>query len=319
MKIGDSPTKGESSSVFAVERVMATPSAVEIPQLARANYHEWALVMQVSLEALELWDAVEGESEDRAKDRRALATIIRGVPKEMKAGLVQKKFAKEAWEAVKKICAGDDRMKDASIQRLMKQFESMAFRNGESVADFAVRINGLVTSLRELGEEMQDSRVVKKVLRVVPKKLRQVAVTVEMFGNLNTMSMEELVGRLQVAEDADAEEHEASNGDNTGQLLLTHEQWASRQRQHGKERAPGGGARGGGGREKGGRSGGREDGSDDDDGASSVRSGASGRRRSSGKGRCFNCGVRGHFSRECPKPRKEEALYGNADEEPTLL
>jgi len=72
---------------------------------------------------------------------------------------------------------------------------------------------------------------------------------------------------------------------------------------------------------KGGRSGGREDDSDDDDddGASSVRSGASGRRRSSGKGRCFNCGVRSHFSRECPKPRKEEALYGNADDEATLL
>jgi hypothetical protein len=48
----------ESSGVSAVERVMATPGAVEIPQLTRANYHEWALVMQVSLEALELWDAV---------------------------------------------------------------------------------------------------------------------------------------------------------------------------------------------------------------------------------------------------------------------
>jgi hypothetical protein len=298
---------------------MATPGAVEIPQLTRVNYHEWSLVMQVSMEALELWDAVEATCKERAKDRRALATIIRGVPKEMKASLAQKKSAKEAWEAVEKSCAGDDRMKDVSIQRLMKQFESMAFRDGESVTDFAMRINGLVTSLRELGEEMPDSRVVKKVLRVVPKKLRQVAVAVEMFGDLNTMSMEELVGRLQVAEDADAEDQGATNGGHTEQLMLTKEQWEARRHQHGKERAHGGGTSRGGG-EKGGRSGGRgDDITDDDDGASSVRSGASGRRRSSGKGRCFNCGVRGHFSRECPKPRKEEALYGNADDEPTLL
>jgi hypothetical protein len=36
-------------------------------------------------------------------------------------------------------------------------------------------------------------------------------------------------------------------------------------------------------------------------------------------GRCFNCGVRGHFTRDCHKPKKEEALLVNADEEATLL
>ncbi|KAG8048458.1 hypothetical protein GUJ93_ZPchr0009g1820 [Zizania palustris] len=56
-------------------------------------------------------------------------------------------------------------------------------------------------------------------------------------------------------------------------------------------------------------------GHDDDNGGSNVSSGASKRRRSSDKGRCFNCGVRGHFSRECTKLRKEEALLPNADEE----
>jgi len=45
---------------------------------------------------------------------------------------------------------------------------------------------------------------VKKVLRVLPRRLKQCAVAIEMLGDLNNMSIEELAGRLQVAEDADA-------------------------------------------------------------------------------------------------------------------
>jgi hypothetical protein len=36
-------------------------------------------------------------------------------------------------------------------------------------------------------------------------------------------------------------------------------------------------------------------------------------------GRYFNCGVRGHFARDCRKLKKEEALLANANEEATLL
>ena len=61
----------------------------------------------------------------------------------------------------------------------------MAFHGGESVSDFAMRINGLIASLRELGEEMEGSRAVMKVLHVVPKKLKQVTVAIEMLADIN--------------------------------------------------------------------------------------------------------------------------------------
>jgi hypothetical protein len=59
--------QGEGSGVSAVERIMATPDAVEILQLTRANYHKWALVMKVSMEALELLDADEAKCNERAR------------------------------------------------------------------------------------------------------------------------------------------------------------------------------------------------------------------------------------------------------------
>jgi hypothetical protein len=181
------------SSSAAVERVV-NANSVELPLLTKANYHEWALVMQVSLEAMELWDAVETMCKERPKDRWAMVAILGAVLLEMKAGLAVKKTAKEVWEAVRSMRIGDDRVKAASVQRLLKEYENVGFRDGESVSDFALRISDLVASLREMGETLEDHRVVKKILRVVPKRLKQVAVAIEMLTDLNTTTIEELVG-----------------------------------------------------------------------------------------------------------------------------
>ena len=116
---------------------------------------------------------------------------------------------------------GDNRVKSSVVQRLVMEFENITLHDRESVDDFAMHVIGLIDKLGELGEEMEDSRVVKKMLRVVRKRYKQVAVSIEMHSDLNKMSVEELIGRLRVAEDADAEE--AADGIEKGvqQLLLT--------------------------------------------------------------------------------------------------
>lgn len=299
-KIGDA-TKQEGSSSSGGERLLAAGGVVEFSMLTKGNYQEWALVMQLSLEALELWDKVEEESKDRAQDRKALAAICRGVPPDMRAALVVKPSAKEAWASIKRLRGGDDRVKAANVQRLMKEFENLAFTDGESVGDFGVRVERLTARLKDFGEALPDARVVRKVLRSVPKKLKQVAVSIEIHGDLNAMTLDELVGQLQVAEEADAELELVSKVAHDGQLLLTKAQWEARSR-------GGGGRRG-----NGGHGGGGQD--DDDDGGSSTSS-RSGRSRY--RGCCFDCGMRGHMARDCPK-KKEKALYADVDEEATLL
>lgn len=125
-----------------------------------------------------------------------------------------------------------------------------------------MRLGSLAAELRELGEKMEEERVVKKMLRVVPAKYNQIACSIEMFADLKTMSMEELVGRLRVAEERCGGVEVAANS--AGQLLLTEEQWEARRRERrGKERACSGSARRGDGEKSGGRSGGQEDSADE--------------------------------------------------------
>jgi hypothetical protein len=126
---------------------------------------------------------------------------------------------------------GDDHVKAANVERLMKAFETVMFHDSESVDEFVMRVNDIVSSLRELGEKIEDNRVVRKILRVLPRKMRQVAVSIQMLCDLNTMSVEELLGRLRVAEEQDDIEEESTD---PAHLLLTEQQWEARRRK-GKE------------------------------------------------------------------------------------
>jgi hypothetical protein len=137
----------------------------------------------------------------RSKDRQAMSCLNRSVPQEMWTTLGRKNTVKEAWEAVKTMRLGADRVKEVNAQKLLQEFENISFKDGETVDDFGMRINNLVANLKALGETVDEPRVVKKFLRVIPAKFAPVVVSIEMFCDLKTMTVEELVGRLRAAEE----------------------------------------------------------------------------------------------------------------------
>lgn len=172
--------------------------------------------------------------------------------------------------------------------------------------DFYMKLNGLVTNIRALGEEMKESYVVKKLLRAVPVRFLQITSTMEQFSDLETMTVEEAMGSLK----AHDERVKGKNESNESKLILTEEEWRKRGSEEGKllftreewlKRNQKGGT--------------------DGQAAGIKVRGVQDKRRV----RCFNCNVFGHFAVECRKPRRfrehrqEVNLTKMDDEEPALL
>jgi hypothetical protein len=212
---------------------------------------------------------------------------------------------------------GDTCVKEANTQRLLKEFDNIVAMEGEPIEDLATRVTRLTSNLQELGEKMEDKHIVRKLLRVVLKRNNQIACAIEMFFDLNTMSVEELIGKLRAVEDHAVDEEAVGVSASMGRLLLTEEQWEARRRSS-KERACGGEVRRVG-HDSGKKGGGCNDGhGEDDDDTNNTCSGAS-RRSSHYRGRCFDCGEHGHMASNCPQKKKEKTLLADVEEEYALL
>jgi hypothetical protein len=248
-------------------------------------------------------------------DCHALAALLRAVPAEMQAGVANKESACEAWQANRRIRVGADRVKEANVERLCHDFADIKFKPGESIDDFSIHITSIANELRVLGDEITDKEVVKKMLHSVPKKLEQVAISMEPLLDLNSLSIEEATGHLRAVEQR-KKSSSSSMTDASGRLLLTEEEWTAQMKAKEKGGSSNNGSSGGGSRGKGrdkykGRGGGRNGGAN----SNSHEGGEDG----AGRGACHNCGKMGHWARECRSKAKKAEAHTAQEEEPSLL
>jgi hypothetical protein len=241
------------------------------------------------------------ERVDFHDDRTALEAICSGVPPEMVPTLATKPSAKAAWEAVQTMRIGGERVRKSTAQSLHAEYEQIAFRDGESVEDFSLRLSNIVKRLAILGDPESESKVMAKYLRVARPRYRQLVVSIETLLNIDTLSIEEVIGRLKAATNDEPTPPQTVGG----KLLLMEEQWLEKYKKPEYSR---------------GRS----------------SSGSRGKRHARGRGRsgggsndtqagtnagdiCKNCGKKGHWAKDYRgKPRHEQAHVAQ-DDEPTLL
>jgi hypothetical protein len=160
------------------------------PMLTKTNYAKWSMVMKVKMQAQRIWDVVRYGDADFDKDQQALEALLAAVPMEMHSSLANKRTAKDAWDAIAAARIGSDRARRSTLQKLRQEWENLAFKPGEDVDDFALRLNTLMQQLARYGDDnIDEERAVEKFLRVI-----------EMLLDFSELSIEEVTGRLKAVD-----------------------------------------------------------------------------------------------------------------------
>ena len=150
------------------------------------NYAFWKVRMRAFLCSIDdaVWDAVKvgwtkPEAAKSTWDKAALAAANANskVLNAIFCGVSPKEFhrishitvAKEAWEILETIYEGKKKVKDTKLQMLTTRFEELKISEDESFDSFYSKLNEVVVGKFNLGEKMEDSKIVRKILRSLPK------------------------------------------------------------------------------------------------------------------------------------------------------
>ena len=90
------------------------------------------------------------------------------------------KTAKEAWTILQKTYEGTKAVKDSKLQRrLTTSFEEIKMEEDESFDEFYAKLKDIVNSVFNLGETIPEPKIVRKVLRFLPKRFHVKVIAIE--------------------------------------------------------------------------------------------------------------------------------------------
>ena len=174
----------------------STPSL----KLSKMNYRVTSMTMEVYLDSHDLWQTIIGENPTKKKDRQALSVIMSGILEELLGILDAKKTAKENWEILRQRNLSADRVIQSRIQGLRRDLEMLTMGKSDLVVDFEMKFMHIVSDLRNLGEAMEEKEVVRQFLRATPAKFDALTLSLKKYGELDKVSLDEVIGSLTVHE-----------------------------------------------------------------------------------------------------------------------
>ena len=103
--------------------------------------------------------------------------------------------AKKAWDTLENTYQGLDKVKTSKLQ-ILRRYLSLSMKETESVDSFYTRVVHLINQLKSHGDNIEDRRVVEKVLRTLPHRFESLVVTLEENKDMLVFTIDELQATL---------------------------------------------------------------------------------------------------------------------------
>ena len=107
---------------------------------------------------------------------------------------------KEAWTILQTTCEGIKAVKDSKLQRLTTSFEEIKMEKNELFDEFYAKLKDIVNSAFNLGETILELKIVRKVLKSLPKRFHAKITAIKESKDIDKIPLTELVDNLQTYE-----------------------------------------------------------------------------------------------------------------------
>ena len=107
---------------------------------------------------------------------------------------------KEVWTILQNTYEGTRDVKNFNLQRLTTSFEEIRMDKDELFDEFYAKLKDIVNSTFNLGEQILEPKVVKKILKSLLERFHAKITAIEDSKDLDSIPLTELIGNLQTYE-----------------------------------------------------------------------------------------------------------------------
>ena len=138
--------------------------------------------------------------EMKLKDMKVKNYLFQAIDWTVLDTILKKDTTKDIWDAMKKKFEGNARVKRSHFQALHREFETLEMRFGEGVTKYFSRVMTVANKMRIYGEDMQDVKVVEKILRSLIENFNYIVCSIEKSKDIDALIVDELQSSLIVHE-----------------------------------------------------------------------------------------------------------------------